>query len=121
MSSRSEEYGEFGTISGMEEWPSPEIPFAKRDFKREKPEMIEDEYDELSNRCTKKKMSDRNRVLTINLSSKNPQQKSYMLRSRSKLIDEEDGSSNDDIQSVLWVMEKGGNGANGPKSKADSK
>lgn len=36
---------EFGTISGMEEWSSPEAPFPKRNFKRCKPEMIEDELE----------------------------------------------------------------------------
>lgn len=38
----SHHYDEFGTISGMEEWPSPENPFAKKNFKRTKPEVIED-------------------------------------------------------------------------------
>ena len=84
--------------------------------------MIEDELEELANRCTKKKMNERNRVLTISPGRKvsSQQQKSYMLRSRSKLI-EEDSSSNDDIREMLRDIEKYEKGANGAKSKVGSK
>ena len=48
------------------------------------------------------------------------QQKSYMLRSRSKLL-EEASSSNDDIREMLRDIEKYEKGANGAKSKPSSK
>ena len=57
---------EFVSISGMEEWPSPQPPFAKKNFKRKMPEAFEDELDELANSCTKMKKSDTNKILIIN-------------------------------------------------------
>ena len=92
---------EIGTISGMEEWPSPQPPFAKKNFKRTKPEMIEDQLEELAHRCTKKKMGDRNKVVTINPHSKGFSQKGYRLRSKGKMGLDEDSSSNDDIREML--------------------
>lgn len=67
-------------------------------------------------------MSERNKILTISPGRKvgGGQQKSYMLRSRSKLI-EEDSSSNDDIREMLRDIEKYEKGANGAKSKPSSK
>lgn len=112
---------ELASISGMEEWPSsPEISFAKKNFKRSKPETIWDEAEEMQNHCTKKKMNDRNRVMTIN-PSKGMQQRSYMLRSRRKLGVDEESSSNDDIREILCDFEKQEKGANSAKTKVSSK
>ena len=55
--------------------------------------MIEDELEELANRCTKKKMGLRDSVLTISPGSKNIPQKSYMTRSKGKTMCEENDSS----------------------------
>lgn len=61
-------------------------------------------------------MGDRNKILTINAGSKNFQ-KSYMTRSRGKLVVEEDSSSNDDIREMLRDIEKGENDPSEAKLK----
>ena len=79
---------EISAISGMQEWPqSTQISFAKRNFKRNKPESIEDQSEEIQDQCTKKKMSDKNKIVTINQSSKAVRQRGYMLRSRAKTVE----------------------------------
>ena len=51
---------ELASISGMEEWSESEnFAFAKKSYKRSKPETIEEEEDELGYGCSKKKMGDR--------------------------------------------------------------
>ena len=68
----------------MEEWSSPQTPFAKKNYKRDKPETFDDELEELANNCTKMKKSDMNKVLTINELSKPAQSRTYKTRSKSK-------------------------------------
>lgn len=90
-------------FSGLEEW-SVEVNTQriKRNFKRPNPAIEEEVSDEeYENRCSKKKMGERMKVLTINSQIKNVfkgRPNGYQLRSRTKGIVESESSSNEELR-----------------------
>ena len=92
-------------FSGLEEWSVE--PAQPHNLKRPSPAIEEEVWDEdFENRCSKKKMGDRMKVLTIKSNKQNNYRPTgYPLRSRTKTIPERESSSDEEIQQILEGLE----------------
>jgi hypothetical protein len=96
-------------FSGPEDWSVESFSFSKCSFKRPAP-SIDEEYssEEMEHRCTKKKMNEKMKVLTISskASEKSASPKNYLLRSRAKATSPSESSSNEELREMINDIEK---------------
>lgn len=99
-------------FSGLEDWSvEHNISFSKANLKRPNPSIDEQENEEeIENRLTKRKMNEKMKVLTINSTIKTVEkagnQSGYLLRSRVKVTNASESSSNEELREMINDIEE---------------